>query len=293
MTQSRIYNFGATLTQAKTKSFASNLFGPGTYAGFQPTVVGTDIEFSAGSFLLANGVLVEESDVTTIAFPVPALATDYTITAEHGDIQAIGGSAVSYVLQTGLLPRSGSPDASSLALCWIRHPGAAALSQSMLSAPLPALQTSAPSLVQLPFPSLSDQLQGSNITAVGASHASGVQVLGMKVSNTATSGLQQLQFRVPVEGLPRSIQVYADIPALGSISIDTAPYETYLSNGTVLPTSSAIVGAATGLDPATTPAGEFVLDAYDSSTPITSLGFTIVVPPSDSVFIRALRFVED
>lgn len=298
MTQSRIYDFGATLTQGKTKTHSSVLFTPGVYEGFQPTVVSaSEIQFSAGSFLLPNGVLVSESDPVIVAFATPGVATDYTITAEHGDIQAIGGSAVTYVLNTGILPRSGSPNTASLAVAWIRHPGAIALDQSMVSAPeTPKMAAPSETLVPAPFPASFDEILGANVTMDSASHSSGPQTLGLAVSNSAAVGLQTAEFRIGVPSgiLPRSIRVFADIPALGSISVTTGTYTPYLSDGTVLSvTGSPIAGPASGLDPTGSPAGTFTLGTYDASTPLVSLGFTITIPPSDNVFIRAIEFVED
>lgn len=299
MTQSRVWDFGALLTQARANAKSAQFLTPGVYYGFNPSIgTPTTISFAPGVFLLPNGVLVSESAAVPVTVPTPGVPTDYTITADHDNIAAVGGSSVYYTVRTGLRAPSGDPNANSLALLWIRHPGVAPLAASMLSTP-PQLQAGSP-VPPLPGVSLRgplvdrcDALAGPNIQVTAASHSSGPQNLGLKVLNTAGVGLQTYQFRLPLPPfLVRTIEVYADIPAFGSVSISTAPYTSVLSNGTVLASTPASIVGPVALS--ATPAGVFTLAAYDALTPPVTLGVTVTVPPlSASVFLREIRLLGD
>lgn len=301
MSQSRVYDFGALLTQGRTKAFASRLFTPGLYEGFSPTIITpTLLEFSPGTFLTPNGVLVNETGNIRVTVPTPATPEDYTITADHDDVQAVGGSPAYYTLRPGILDRFGQPNSNSLALLWIRHPGATPLATSMLSSP-PVLQAGSllsvieNGIIPGPFPQRCDVVAGPNITAVATKHSSGSQNLGLLMVNSALSGIQTYQFRLPLPPLrPRSIEVYADIPSLGSISITTAPYETYESTGGVLSAAPSFInGPVTALG--STPAGVFTLGNYTSGVnPPTSLGVTVSVPAlTPGVFLKAFNLIGD
>jgi len=300
MAQTRVYDYGALLTQARTKSFASRLFTPGLYEGFEPSIITpTLLQFAPGTFLTPMGVLINESGNVQITVPTPASPADYTITADHDDIQAVGGSPAYYTLRPGILARSGDPNPNSLALLWIRDTGAP-LAMSMFSQP-PVLQAGSllsvieNGIIPGPFPQRCDALAGPNITASAASHSSGPQNLGLLLVNSAPSGTQTYQFRLPLPPLrPRSIEVYAAIPSLGSISITTAPYQTYESTGAILvATPVAVSGPVTALG--STPAGVFTLGNYDADVnPPTSLGVTVVVPAlTPGVFIKAFNLIGD
>ena len=302
MSQSRVYDYGALLTQARTKSFASNLFTPGLYDGFAASIVTpTLLQFAPGTFLTPMGVLINESGNVQVTVPTPPGAADYTVTADHDDIQAVGGSPAYYTLRPGILPRSGSPNPNSLSLLWIRFPTATPLALSMFSQP-PVLQAGSllsvieNGIIPGPFPQRCDAIAGPNITASAASF-SGSQNLGLLLVNSAGSGTQTYQFRLPLPPFrPRTIEVFASLPNLGSISISTAPYETYESTGAILTaTPSAILGPVTALDLGSTPAGVFTLGNYDADVnPPTSLGVTVVVPAlTPGVFIKAFNLVGD
>ena len=300
MAQTRVYDYGALLTQARTKSFASRLFTPGLYEGFEPSIITpTLLQFAPGTFLTPMGVLINESGNVQITVPTPASPADYTITADHDDIQAVGGSPAYYTLRPGILARSGDPNPNSLALLWIRDTGAP-LAMSMFSQP-PVLQAGSllsvieNGIIPGPFPQRCDALAGPNITASASSHSSGPQNLGLLLVNSAPSGTQLYQFRLPLPPFrPRSIEVYAAIPSLGSISITTAPYQTYESTGAILAaTPAAVSGPVTALG--STPAGVFTLGNYDADVnPPTSLGVTVVVPAlTPGVFIKAFNLIGD
>jgi hypothetical protein len=301
MAQVRVWDYGALLTQARTKSFASRLFTPGLYEGFEPTIITpTLLEFAPGTYLLPNGVLINESASIQVTVPTPATPEDYTITADHDDVQAVGGSPAYYTLRPGILERSGDPNPNSLAVLWIRHPGATPLATSMLSQP-PVLQAGSllsvieNGIIPGPFPQRCDVLAGPNITATATKHSSGAQNLGLLLYNSAGSGTQLYQFRLPLPPFrPRTIEVYADIPSLGSISITTAPYETYEATGGILSaTPSAVNGPVTALG--STPAGVFTLGNYTADVnPPTSLGVTVTVPAlTAGVFIKAFNLIGD
>ena len=381
MTQLRIYDFGALLTQGRAKALSASLFTPGIYEGFEPTIINaTTVELSAGTYLLPNGILVRESAVTTITVATPGSAEDYTVIADHDDVQAIGGSAAYYTKVDGIKARQEDPNANSLSLLWIRHPGSAPLSADMLSVP-PTLQAGTllsaieDGYMGAPFPRECDVLKGANIvatqqsrtaidgttTATLAAAVSGAIVvtgltgmsagsvgnylsltgatsalnnglfsivaynsatsvdisdhgsapgsdtaswqekdlenLGLQITNSAVSGLQTYQFRLPLppRPLPKSIEIYADIPANGAISIDTHPYVLFTAGGTVLSTTPGTVnGAVTALDPAGAAAGTYVLGNYDEQDPPSSLGVTVTVPPATAgVFIKGFNLVGD
>lgn len=301
MAQTRIYDFGALLTQARTKAFASRLFTPGLYEGYDPTIVTpTLLRLAPGTILLPNGVLINESGNTDVAVPTPASPTNYTITADHDDVQAVGGSPAYYTLRTGILNRSSDPNPNSLALLWIRHPGAMPLAASMLSRP-PVLQAGSllsvieSGIIPGPFPQRCSVVAGPNITATAAQHASGPQHLGLLIVNSAVSGTQTYQFRLPLppQPRPRTIEVFADIPSLGSVSFSTAPYTLYGADGSAISTTPAsITGPVTALG--STPAGTFTLGNYDDAGVPASLGVTVTVPAlTPGVFIKAFNLVGD
>jgi hypothetical protein len=302
MAQTRIYDFGALLTQARTKSFASRLFTPGLYEGFEPTILTpTLLEFAPGTFLMPNGVLINESGVIQVTVPTPATPEDYTITADHDDVQAVGGSPAYYTLRPGILDRSGDPNPNSLAVLWIRHPGATPLATSMLSRP-PVLQAGSllsaieNGIIPGPFPQRCDVVAGPNITATATKHSSGPQNLGLLLFNSAISGVQTYQFRIPLPPFirPRAIEVFADIPSLGAIGFSTAPYQLYDTTGAVLSmTPSALNGPITALG--STPAGSFAIGNYTADVnPPVSLGVTVSVPAlTAGVFIKALNLIGD
>jgi len=303
MTQERIYDFGALLTQSRTKTLAASLFTPGIYEGFDPTIISpTLLEFSPGTYLLPNGVLVRETAATRVTIPTPASAETYTITAGHDDIQAVGGSSAFYTLEDGIRERSGDPSTNSLALLWVRHTGGGPLTYEMLSRP-PVLQAGTllsaieNGVLLAPFPQACNEVKGSNIQVTQTVHGSGNEHLGTLIQNTAVSGLQTYQFRLPLppRPAPRSIQVFADIPSLGSISLSAAGYELYQAGGGVVSTSPAsLTGPITALDLRSAPAGTFTLGNYEEDDPPTSLGVTITVPPATAgFFLKGFNLVGD
>jgi hypothetical protein len=239
MAQQRIYNFGDTLTQGRTKTLASRLLAAGVYDGMEPVII-SDVsaifKLTAGSFLLPNGVLVVEStDVTEIQLPVlwpPAAPTTYVLTADHSDIQAIGGSSVSYTLRVapvGPIPTQGWPSANSLTLLIVRHPGSAALTPGMFSVPL---RVKADDLldytlaesgwVQAPF-EFCDYVAGPNIVQRRQSASQGPQHQGVLLLNTASFNTQTVSFTLPIPRLPwaRRVEVYADLPPSSSIGFNS------------------------------------------------------------------------
>ncbi len=301
MAQGRVWDFGALLTQNRFKSFASRLFTPGLYEGFAPSILTpTLLEFDPGTYLLPNGVLAHESAGVQVTVPTPAIPEDYTVTADHDDIQGIGGSPAYYTLRNGILARSGDPNPNSLAVLWIRHTGATPLATSMLSQP-PVLQAGSllsvieDGVIPGPFPQRCDVVKGPNITDSQTKHSSGAQNLGLLLYNSAASGIQTYQFRLPLPLLrPRQIEVFADIPSLGAISLTTAPYQVYDSLGAVLSATPSIInGPITALG--STPAGTFVLGNYDADVnPPVSLGVTVSIPAlTAGVFIKAFNLVAD
>ena len=240
MSQTRVYNFGDTLTQSKTKTQASKLLSAGVYEGMNPIITGpATLNLSPGAFLLPNGILVSESTaITSINYPPswppglpipPAATTDFTLTADHDDVQAIGGSAVSYNLRPGIFPRFGSPLPNSVALLWIRHPGSASIDPGMFSLPPKvkngALQNDLALLngwMQAPFSDACDVVAGPNIVQQKVSFPTGPQNTGLMLQNTAIFNDQSFAFSLPIPRFPwaRRVAVYADLPATASIAFN-------------------------------------------------------------------------
>jgi hypothetical protein len=75
---------------------------------------------------------------------------------------------------------------------------------------------------QAPFPEATDVVAGANITQQAVSFRTGPQNTGLLVTNSG-AGTQWLQFTLPIPRLPwvRRVEVYADIPNLGSIGFNT------------------------------------------------------------------------
>lgn len=297
MVQQRIYDFGALLTQARTKSLAAKLFTPGIYEGLDPTVVSSPfLQLSAGALLLPNGVLiVEDAPVDTTA---PLAVGDYTLTADHDDIQAVGGSPILYTWRSGILDRSGDPNSNSLAVLWLRSTGGP-ITPGMLSVPpdvktgnaLPAVELLS-GFVQAPFHLAGNVAQGPNITATAQAHTSGAQHMGVLVFNSAPSGVQTYQFRVPLPALPwaRYVDIYADMPNNSSIGFATGIYGMVAQDGSaVTVTPSLVSGLLSGL---TTPAATVAL-ASTATQPVT-MGITVTVPAlSSGVFLKGFRLRGD
>lgn len=234
--QQRVYNFGDTLTQGKTKTLASRLLSAGVYEGVEPVIVSDVsalINLTPGAFLMPNGVLVVESTtITNISYPVswpPAGAADFTLTADHDDVQAIGGSPVSYTIRAGNLPASGSPFPNSLALLRIRFPGSAALNQGMFSVPLKVKNGALLDYIltgegwsPAPFPNACNVVAGPNVIQKNTSFG-GPENQGVLVYSTAAFNSQTFQFTIPIPRMPwaRRVEVYADLPASSSIGFNT------------------------------------------------------------------------
>lgn len=310
MTQVRVWNFGDLLTQGRFKTAAAGLMAPGVYTGLDVvSASSTSIVLSAGSFMLPSGILVQEdSGITTIP-PNPSLATDYTLVADHADIAAIGGGPVMYIWQTGLRAASGDPTATSVAILYLRHPGAVAVTPDLLSTPaklrnreiLQNIDVNT-AWIQAPFSQACDIVVDPNIVFTAASHSSGAQWLGWRIANTAAVGLQNFKFRLPLPLYPkvRRVDIYVDLPALGKITLSTAPYTVRSQDGSVVSsaayvpvtatvsTSPDINGPLLGLS---SPVGTFRLGSYTSQP--SSLGVTVTVPALNSVFIRAFLMLHD
>jgi hypothetical protein len=310
MTQQRIYDFGAILTQGRAKKVSAALLAPGIYSGMEPTLLSNPlIKLSAGEFLLPNGVLVIEDAEVEITPPTVTSAADYTLVATHEDIQAVGGSPIIYTWEEGILPRSGSPTSNALAILWLRHPGSMTINSSMVSLPLKVKNAAgigsfeaSQAWLQAPFPQATDVFTGPNVTATPASTATSAKDVGLRITNTAAFGLQGYQFRLPLPLLPRvrKVEVYVQLPSLGTLELSAAPiggntvttnnYNIVTTSGTVATvTPSQIAGPIADLS---TPAATFVL-GNTADAPV-SMGVTIKVPPGGGqAFLKGFKLVGD
>jgi hypothetical protein len=125
MAQKRTWNFGDTFSAKKAKDAQKALHLPGRYTGYNATVLASDkISLSSdGVVLLPNGILVSEDTNINITFPtLPSVATVYSITVRHSDINTIGGAPAVYAIETGELP---SVLSDGVVICWVYHPGGA------------------------------------------------------------------------------------------------------------------------------------------------------------------------
>lgn len=236
MTQQKVYNFGDTLTQGKAKTLTSRLFSPGIYDGMTPVVTGpATVSLSSGAFLLPNGVLVVES-ATIDSVSIPTLVAvsgfvDLTLTADHSDIQATGGSPVSYTLREGRFESFGDPNTNSLALLWIRYEIGFPLDASMFELPQQLKTGSVLSALQAetgwiagPFADMCDVTNGPNITQQRVSHLSGPHNTGLLLVNSSMVSAQAFNFTVQLPSTPRarSIDVYGTLPVGATVGFQTA-----------------------------------------------------------------------
>jgi len=172
VTQRRIWNYGDTFTSERAATQVAALHEPGVYTGYALTLVDTDtMSFSPGFLLLPSGILVGESvDFQLRISPLPAGATNYTITCRHTDRDLIGGQAALYAIETGLIPQSSITD--GVAIAYIRYPGGAvplAYSQIFPARPVSLQAEDSPQLVPTVFlapfgPKWIVSVQGPNTT---------------------------------------------------------------------------------------------------------------------------------
>lgn len=123
MAQVRVWNFGDTFTAKKAKDAQRALNKAGRYTGYDATVTDFDkISLAAGGFaLMPNGTLITEDTAVSIIFPVlPLVATTYSITLRHSDVNTIGGSTAVYAIEAGELEEI-QPD--GVVICFVDHPG--------------------------------------------------------------------------------------------------------------------------------------------------------------------------
>jgi len=144
MAQTRIWNFGDTLTHRKISIVNEKLFSHGVYEGYDVHIVDpqtlelydvSDPSGAVGYLLLPDGVILSESSPVQFQFTVlPALETIYTIVARHTQVDQFGGAAATYDLLDGYVAMGGVSDGTVIA--WIYHPGMGApLSDYMIVQP--------------------------------------------------------------------------------------------------------------------------------------------------------------
>lgn len=147
MTQTRIWNYGDTFTSARASLAQRSLNLPGVYSGFDPNIVDVDkIALSPGALLLPSGIMVtEDLAIPFVIAPLPAAATNYTLTVRHTDTDLIGGQAATYQLELGLL----TTVSNGLPLAYIKHPGGAVPLQPYFVLPVRKVLASAADAVAL------------------------------------------------------------------------------------------------------------------------------------------------
>lgn len=284
-----IWDYGATLTQAKTKA-GHLLLTPGLYAGFLPTLLGPNqLKLSSGCLLSPKGVIHNRpTEVTVPDFPVTSMAGTYTLQATHDDVQSIGGSEFQFRWVTGIQPRTDLAT-NAVSILYVRQSAGGALSVDQLSQPVP-LQTGSLQALALPTSigpefTLFSSVTGPNITSSLTTSLTQAQYLGLRSTNSALSGLQTHSFRllVPSNVRVRSIGVLCELPSLGIIACSGIA-----ANGsTITFTQNAVNGPVTDL---TTPTW---LEASNNASPLVALSVTVTIPAGSSCFLHRVLLQVD
>jgi hypothetical protein len=124
MTQKRYWNPNDPFLATKAREVHIGLNTAGVYRRYGVTVAAPDtIEIGAGGFaLLPDGICVTEDHALRLRITVlPALATEYTITARHTETNQTAGAAVVYAIETGHL--TNADVSNGIVLAWIHYPG--------------------------------------------------------------------------------------------------------------------------------------------------------------------------
>lgn len=126
MTQQRIWNYGDTFTAEKIKQAQGALNCSGVYSNYNISVYDVNkLSLSANGFLLQpNGILITETGAVILTLnTLPSLATTYTITCRHTDVNQLGGAEAVYDIEEGNFAVGSLSD--GVVLGWIYHPGSA------------------------------------------------------------------------------------------------------------------------------------------------------------------------
>jgi len=120
MAQTRIFNYGDTLTQAKMKTAMETLLPALVYEGYELSVATvSSVGAAPGSLLLPNGIIVQESSAVNIPLTFAGGAEDFTLVCTHVDEQLFGGAGATYSAVSGFLQTY----ADSTILGWVHYPG--------------------------------------------------------------------------------------------------------------------------------------------------------------------------
>lgn len=286
---SNVYDYGATLTQAKAKAAFQGSLTPGLYSGFVPTILGThQLSLSVGVLMSPGGVFHMPTTPTIIPdFPVLSSPADYTLVATHDDIQASGGSSFQFRWVVGIKPRYDVAQ-NAVSVLYVRQQTPGSLAIEQLSQPAvmkngniaEALDTSRNTLG--PAFDMFSVTNGPNIT-VSRSNVS--QYLGALFTNAASTGLQTSVFLLPIpDGLnPKSIRVHCQLPVLGSVVLSGICEDG--SSSSFSPTGP--VGPLSDLATAT------VLGVLNPASPLVALLVTVTIPAGFSCFLNRVVLVGD
>ena len=139
MTQRRLFDFYADLTDEQFYTLHGALHQPGKLYGFMPTVSGTSIQVTAGGIITPEGVVIVDDAVQTLppaATPVPgAAARRYTAVLQHINTEIVGGVAATWVLldhPTDFYTQD-TVASDQTVVFWLNYPGGSvALADSMI-----------------------------------------------------------------------------------------------------------------------------------------------------------------
>ena len=287
----RHYDYGAFLTQRGTKGAAIAVHSPGLYSGFVPTILGPNqLSLSPGSLLSPAGVIWRPTaDITVPNFPVVALPNEYTLVAYHEDIQATGGSSFLLRWEVGILAPVDTAE-NAVAVLYVRQDVAGPLEDKHLSQPSRLTSGVLTEVlrrrldIRAPFAAFNlNTASGPNIQILNESAVSGAQYLSQRFKNTASVGLQQITFDlpVPVEDRTTAVDVFCEIPALGSIAISALGDDgTAIAGDTIATTITDVTN------------GHRITFAQE--TPLISvLRLVVVVPAGTSAYIHRMALVVD
>ena len=120
MAQTRIFNYGDTVTQAKVATAFAALLPALVYDGYTLSVAtASSVGVASGILLLPNGILVQESTSFSIPLTFAGGAEDFTLVCTHVNTDIIGGVGATYSAVSGFL----TTYADSTILGWVHYPG--------------------------------------------------------------------------------------------------------------------------------------------------------------------------
>ena len=279
MTQYRYYNYGSTIINTTERDVHFALHEKGIYRGFS---MGVDANYrltvSSGYGMQHNGVVWKEDATMTMIVPSPAVATSYTLVATHEDRSILGGVAVEYSLEEGILTNADVFD--GVVLGWINHPGGGShLLQTYITESIRYVDDDYAALVARtqplelipPFTRYANSIIGTNITFTETEFDTVFYLTNQRVSNApaAVPNVQQLVQNIVVfaqNGLrPVMIKPYVNFASTLTTNLTVEVFDTNQALVTV--TGGVITGSGVWTDHTVTV--EQTSGTFDEGKPYT------------------------